>query len=334
MTPQKVFAKYKKDIEAVYRGQQDASTLVISAILEIGRVCLDAREYKNRLTLKDKDTLWGQFEKSLPISKSSISKYISIYQHPLIRLKKYSRNLPPSVFSLYELSKIKVNQFEKLIQSGKINSDIGRAELNLLLQGKSSSKRITQSANEVEVLSLRLPADSWEGKFGDIESELLEFLKQRGIGYVYGNEIQKRKRQESKFSRNLQKYIDSKLKKHCASLIKEYINYEARIKYSAASKKLSFKGKWKLLGFFQEEVDLGLCRDMDEVKDLLVSHSYLSELEWGQLTSRFFDEAFEKYPQPSYSAESNAKPVEFEKPALLMKQRRKIDKSKFDGIKV
>jgi len=335
LTPQKVFDKYKKDIEIIFRGQQDASTIVISAILEIGRVCKDARAYKNRLNLKNKDDLWGKFEKSLPISKSSISKYISIYQHPVIRLKKYHRNLPSSVFSLYELSKIKDAHLEKLLMSGKIHSDIGRTELNLLLQGKTLSKRLTQSANEVEVLSIRLPVNSWEDKFEDVRYELIEFLEQRGLGYALGNEIQKREKLEVKQSKNVQKYVFTQLKKYFTRQIKSYIEQQGKNKnLFKRGKQITFKRKAELVGFHFDEVDCSSDISDEEIKQRFLGLGIGDENDWNNLVNKFMGDAFEKYPYPKHLLQSQTKSVKFDPSLIPIRKQQKIDKSRFKEFKV
>jgi hypothetical protein len=340
LTPRKVFDKYKRSIEIVYRGQQDTSILVISAIIEIGRICQEAREYKKRLNLKNKDDLWEDFEKSLPFSKASIARYIAIFQHPTIRLKKYQRNLPPSVYSLYELSKIQDKQLEHLIESGKVNSDIGRTELNLLLQGKSKSKRLSQSANEIEILSLRLPLDSWEDQFEEVKQELIEFLEKKGVSYVYGNEIQKREQLEQTQSKNIEKYVFMQLKKHFTKQIKSYIEQEGKERnLFKKGKTYTFKQKAELIGFNFDEVDCSSAINDDEIEQRYLACGIGNEKDWNKLVNQFMGEAFEKYPYPAHLLESNNskssnKSDKFDSSLLPIKRPKKYGESKFKGIKV
>ena len=328
LTPLKILNKYKRDIESIYQGKQNASQVVVSSIVEIGKICTEARDYKNRLNLKNKNELWEDFEKNLPISKSSVSKYISISEHPTIRLKKFHKQLPPSVYSLYELSKLKDVQLQKFLESGKVNSEIGRTELNLLLSPKSNTKQLTKVVNEIEVLSIRLPSDIWEERFSEIKDKLLEFLNENDIGYSYGKEILNREKQEKKHSQLFEKFILTQLRKIFTKKVRELI--ESKWKSSSkfiGKKKLTFKQKVKLVGFNWDEVDCSICVDSTEIQNLYLSLDLGTQSEWNILYSDILGRGFEKYPPPNHltNTDRGVKPPQLEKISSLKKR----DFSKF-----
>jgi hypothetical protein len=335
LTPSQVLETYKKKIVVAHHCQGVATQAMVSAIVEIGRLCQEAKQYKDRLSSKDKNDLWKKFEDKLPISKASITKYISIAENNVLKLKRNHKYLPPSVFTLYELSQISDTKLTKMIQSGVIHSEVGRTELLSKIKPKLLTNKSKQAANEIEVLSIRLSVDEWEQKFISIKEELLEFLDNKGIKYSYGSEIIKRQKIESSHSKNFTKYLTTQFRKFFTKRIRDYINEQGRAKHLFAGKKsLSFERKVKLVGFNMDEVDLRSCISESEIKDIVVPAGFCNEDEWNILMSKFVAEAFEKYPVPTHLMALDSDVTNVEMPALLGRKNTIRDKSKFKLLKV
>jgi hypothetical protein len=331
LPPSKVFDRYSKEI-AKFRAQQEKRDLFISSVLEIGKLLQEVRRYKSQSTAENINELWKIFTSSLSISKSSISKYLSIYQNSTIRSKKYQKHLPNSFVSLYQLSKMADGRLAEFVELGSVNQDMGRGDVDLLIQDKSKIK--TQTVKEIEILNLKLPIDSWEEKFQSIRTELIQFLDLRGIQYEYGEEIQKREKLELKQSNNVRKHVFTQLKKHYTKKIKEYIDQRLRDKnLLKKGQSLSFKKKSELIGFNFDEIDCSSDTLDDEIKERFIGMGIGDEQEWNVLVGKFLDEAFEKYPPPKHLVEICAELVKVDESSLPIKRSRKIDKSKLKGFK-
>ena len=330
LTHQDIYKQYRSDIEKAFQVKMTATAYLVQSIIEIGRVCLEAKSYNDKLRVKDKKKLWREFSENLPISKSSISKYIAVAKHPIIGTKKYQKSLPPSIFTLYELSKISNAKLEKLITTKKIHADMGRSELNKLLGINITVKGIGKTSNEVEILSLRLPLDIWEDKFEDVKEDLMQFLAKKGILYEYGSEIRKRERLELSQQKKFNNYIQSQLRKICLKKFKNHIDNAAYKKNPIAAKSMTFDQKLKLLKFNKSEVNFKECVGNNEIEYLYLQLDLGTQDEWNKLESDIYTEAFEKYPPPQHILNSSGDKSSHELKGLPSKTK----KRDFSGFKV
>ena len=329
LTHQDIYKQYKAKIEQAFHVKMTATAYLVQSIIEIGKVCLEAKSHNDKLNVRDKKQLWKEFSENLPISKASISKYIAVAKHPIIGIKKYQKALPPSIYTLYELSKIPNAKLEKLITSKKIHADMGRSELNKLLGINVSPKGIGKTSNEVEILSLRLPLDIWEHKFEDIKDDLIQYLSKKGILYEYGSELRKRERLELTQQRNINKYILTQLKKICTQNIKSYIETKGKQKNLFGKNPLSFDKKVKLVGFKKDEVNFQQCANTQEIEQMYISLGLGTKKEWQQLEVEVMGNAFQKYPEPKHLFNSPEIKQNQMNPKLPAKKKRD-----FSGFKV
>jgi len=291
-TQSQVLGSYSKKIVSIYKNQQLASQATIKAIIEIGNVLIEARNYKDSLKQKNKNELWKKFSTSLSFSPASITKYIKIAEHPVIRLKKNHKFLPPSIHSLYEIAQIDEKKLLKLISTGKITSDIGRSELSLLKNGASKSKLISESINEIEVLSIMFPAESWMKDFNNIQNELLSFLDSKKISFTYGNELKKIEKAESSYQNKITRKSFQILKKKVKKCIINYINGRGLDKNLWQLKNQpSWSKKLKKIGFGEDEVDTTFCSNEDELKKIYLSLGLDGEKEFLKMSSESLNDA-------------------------------------------
>jgi hypothetical protein len=327
-----VLGSYSKKIASIYKHQQLASQTTIKAIIEIGNLLIEAREYKDSLNQKNKNELWKKFSTSLSFSSSSISKYIKIAEHPILRLKKNHKFLPPSIHSLYEISQINEKKLLRLISTGKITSEIGRSELLLLQNGTRKSKSSTKSNNEVEVLSIRFPIDSWVNDFHDIQDELLRFLENKKISFAYGNEFKKLEKAENSYQDKVTKKSLQILKRNMKKYIFDYVNNQGLKKnYWTKVSQPSWITKFKKIGFNRDEVDVTLCSNESELRSMYLSIGLGDENTFLKMQSESLSEAISAVPYPkilknineSTSAKTKPNPSTFKKRGL-----------NFTGVKV
>jgi len=83
-----------------------------------------------RDNLNDND--WKEFYKRLKISYRIVQIITRIGRNKIITNKKYIEKLPASIFSLYELQKIKDEKLLKLIEENKVNSNTTRFDIQKL----------------------------------------------------------------------------------------------------------------------------------------------------------------------------------------------------------
>lgn len=329
ISSKQIFDDYRKKISLVHQGKQLASASIVTAIVEIGKLCIEAREYKDRLNIKNKEKLWKEFSENLPVSKSSISKYISVAEHPYIRLKKNHKFLPPSVYSLYELSKIQSKKLETLVNKNKINPDIGRSNLNLLLGSNSKPIQIKQVSNDIELMTLKIKEKNWENKFELFQDELINFLNEKEISFEFGTELKRRERTEDVYYRNIQKQITLGMKKYFKERLIVFVDSSLNGKNLGNVRSLS--KKLKLLKIGEDEVDYKNNLDQDELKDQFISVGLGTEDEWNEHLSSVIGESHEKYPPPLHLLKQKDQIFDDD---IFQPFKKSNKKRNFDGFKV
>jgi len=331
-TQSHVLVSYSKKIASIYKNQQLASQATIKAIVEIGNVLIEARDYKDSLKQKNKNELWKKFSTSLSFSPASITKYIKIAEHPVIRLRKNHKFLPPSIHSLYEIAQIDEKKLLKLISTGKITSDIGRSELALLKNNASKSKVLGGLVDEVEVLSIRFPANSWMSDFNDIQNELLSFLEKRQIGFVYGNEFKKIERAETNYQNKIVRKTFQLLKKRIKKLVIEHIdNKGVQLGYWTEQNKPSLSVKVKKLGYRMDEVDITTCQNQDELELMYLSIGLDDKRQFIKASTESLNDAISLVPIPDILENLSSTKPDKSDIELQSNKRRKLN---FTGVKV
>ena len=91
----------------------------ISSIISNAQLFCEARE-----NLNNND--WKEFYKKTKLTYRIVHTLTKIGNNKVITHKKYSERLPISIFSLYELLKLKEDKLIKCIESGHINSNTTR----------------------------------------------------------------------------------------------------------------------------------------------------------------------------------------------------------------
>lgn len=331
-TQSQVLGSYSKKIASIYKNQQLASQATIKAIIEIGNVLIEARNYKDSLKQKNKNELWKKFSISLSFSPASISKYIKISEHPVIRLRKNHKYLPPSIHSLYEIAQIEEKKLLKLISSGKITTDIGRSELALLKNNASGSRALGGRGEEVEVLSIRFPANSWMSDFNDVQVELLSFLEKKKIGFSYGNEFKKIERAESNYQNKIARKSFQLLKKRIKKLIVEHIDSKGlQLGYWTEQRKPSLSNKVKKLGYKMDEVDISACQNQDELELMYLSIGLDDKRQFIKASTESLNDAISMVPIPEILQNISTSKPSKHGIELTLNKRKKLN---FTGVKV
>jgi len=129
MSYRDVFDDYGAKIQQKHEQQLNAQGIAVGSIIAIGKLLKEARDYKDSLNVKNKSKLWSNFENGLTFSKGHISKYIKISENPVLSNKVHQSKLPPSVFTLYELTHHDQETLVHGIQSGAITANLSRSDV-------------------------------------------------------------------------------------------------------------------------------------------------------------------------------------------------------------
>lgn len=93
----------------------------VEAILEIGRVLINA---KKQLAHGEWQRLFD--ERMVPFSQSAAERLMKIAVHPLLSNATHASILPPSWYTLYELTKLPEAQLAQAIDEGRVTPDMPR----------------------------------------------------------------------------------------------------------------------------------------------------------------------------------------------------------------
>ena len=141
----------------------------INSIITNALLFTEARENLN-------NTDWKEFYKKTKLTYRIIQVLTKIGKNKVLTNKKYIDKLPSSVFSLYELLKIKDERLIKLIDDNKINSNTTRFEIQKLngLEIDSILKR--EGTNRF--INIRLNKKSFQLKhLKDFSNDLKNLVK-------------------------------------------------------------------------------------------------------------------------------------------------------------
>ena len=108
----------------------------VEGIIETGRLLVEA---KSALAHGAWIELVGR---ELPFAVDTASRLMAIARHPRLSNSDHDRNLPPSWQTLYQISRIPDDQWERAERAGVIRPDVPRGEVMAFLRGEE--KKVAQ----------------------------------------------------------------------------------------------------------------------------------------------------------------------------------------------
>ena len=133
--PATSISRIQTDIEKQWQIQTEFATKTVESIIKIGQLLLKADAYFAKTD--DKIGLLN-FESELPFSKSSASKYRQIASNDTLNDRSYYKQLPSSVFSLYELSQVDPKTLKNGLDRGVITADSDRSDISGYTTGRKA----------------------------------------------------------------------------------------------------------------------------------------------------------------------------------------------------
>lgn len=119
---------------------------------------------------------WKEFYKRTKLTYRIIQVLTKIGKNKILTNKKYIDKLPVSVFSLYELLKIKDERLIKLIDDNKVNSNTTRFEIQKLNGLETDSIFKKEGTNRF--INIRLNKKNFQLKYlKDFSDDLKSFVK-------------------------------------------------------------------------------------------------------------------------------------------------------------
>lgn len=302
LSQKQILNSYRTKIAASFKRQQIAGQATIQAILEIGTLLIEAREYKDSLVLPYKEKVWKEFIAELGFSMSSVTRYIKIAEHPIIGDKKHHQYLPSSVYSLYEISSIEPKQMLRMIKAGSIYTEMGRSEISALKQ--TPTPKIIPS-DKIDLLHIKIPKDLLQGDYFSILNEVTEFLKSKGIEFEYGKEIAKNDEEERKSLQKIERYVFAQAKKYFDTSIKKIVERKGRqSNLWEKNSKLSFKTKATKVGYNFEEVSTNEVLNISELTEKFNHIGFDDSTVWYSLITDWHSEGMEKYGEKLHQSDT------------------------------
>jgi len=336
LTQGEVLLSYGSRIHELQQRQSTASAAYVEATLEIGKLLREARDYAATLKLSGKDKLWKEFKDSLGYSEPTMSKYIKVAEHPVLKGKTYRSKLPPSLHSLYELSKLDAPTLKEHISSGQINPTVGRSEVAAVL-GKKSEKPQLVSSVQTEIFVITVPKKDWQSKFLSVEDAMKEFCKEHALGLKISKTasefLNQRNNDETLYDKKIRLHVLRSAKKFCKEQAISMVNTKFKERYPLlVQKSLGFKAKYKKLKYGEDEIECGECTDTDEVKAIYLSFGLDGEEFWNEQYGEWFTDAMTQVKRPKsleFEAEITSHGLE-----QVVVSRPKPKKRNFTGVKV
>jgi hypothetical protein len=113
----------------------------VESIIEVGRLLSEA---KTALVHGEWTRLFS--DDLLPFGKRSADMMIAVADHSVLSNEKHASSLPPSWFTLYQLTKVPSDVLRNALKDGVITSDMPRKAIKLLMPA-----RTPQPARDVNV---------------------------------------------------------------------------------------------------------------------------------------------------------------------------------------
>lgn len=285
--------------------------------------------------LKHKEKIWSDFLEQTGFSSASVSRYIKIAEHPVIRNKKYHARLPSSVYSLYEISGIESKKLLQLINMGNVRVEMGRSEILALKQPTSKTK--TQ-VEQVDLITIKIPKDSLKGDFYKILNEVSEFLNSKDLYYDYGKEIKKLEEKEKRAHEKIEKYVFSQAKRFFNKTVKAFVEAKGiQTNKWQKNSRISFKAKARKIGFNTDEVSVDEATSIEEIEQKYLLLGIEDSKYWNSLVTEWHIQAHQKYGEnfASFSnSEADEMPTREEIAAQKLASGTRGRRKNFTGVKL
>jgi len=297
---QDVFDDYGAKIKHKHEQQINAQGVAVGSIIAIGRLLKEARDYKDSLNVKNKSKLWSKFENGLAFSKGHISKYIKISEDPVLSNKVHHSKLPPSVFTLYELTHHDQETLVHGIQSGAITANLSRSEVASAKTKKSVIPSSTES--QIQLGTLKIAKDQWVENYHSFHSELDGLLTKYKVTFVEASAPKRLAQDADRYYKTITKVVFREAKKFYLREINKLL--DAKLKERNLLKsygKSSFKKKVAVLKFHLDEFDVSSCVTEEEIKQMYLSHGLDGEIAWNQSYSNWYALAMSEASKYDYA---------------------------------
>jgi N6-adenosine-specific RNA methylase IME4 len=124
---------------------RNASENMLAGIFGIGNDLIEAKRGPQRL---EHGEFGAMIASDLPFNHHTANKLMKIADHPRLSNCSIWNNLPPNWTTLYELSRLEVEEFDRLLDEGVIRPDMQAKEVNKV------RRLATVAADEERVLNL------------------------------------------------------------------------------------------------------------------------------------------------------------------------------------
>jgi hypothetical protein len=162
---------------------QNVAEATIAAFIRLGNYILDAEKYLGGGT-----TDYYNFIKQLPFSNSHAVKFKKLALNPVITKKSNWKDLPPSIYTLYQLALMDPKDLQDELSAGEISQKSTRAQIEHVAHKNSYQPfctiLISSSLNEKDRASLIASASTAIAKYPDLTFKLSKEVKKEGLAQL------------------------------------------------------------------------------------------------------------------------------------------------------
>ena len=144
----------------------------IESIVKNAVLLKEARTSENKLN----DNEWSLLQDKLKLTYRITQIITKIGKNRILTNEKYFNQLPPSIYKIYELTKISEKKLLELLQSKKINPSLSYDEI-LKVIGLQIPKKYEKKKNTIRFLNIRLDDKNFNlRQLTDIKKDILSIL--------------------------------------------------------------------------------------------------------------------------------------------------------------
>jgi hypothetical protein len=141
----------------------------IESIVKNAVLLREARTSESKLNDKE----WNQLQDKLKLTYRITQIITKIGKNRILTNEKYFSQLPPSIYKIYELTKISEKKLLELLQSKKINPSLSYDEI-LKVIGLQIRKKFEKKKNTIRFLNIRLDEKNFNlRQLIDIKKDIL-----------------------------------------------------------------------------------------------------------------------------------------------------------------
>jgi hypothetical protein len=141
----------------------------IESIVKNAVLLREARTSEGKLNDKE----WNQLQDKLKLTYRITQIITKIGKNRILTNEKYFSQLPPSIYKIYELTKISEKKLLELLQSKKINPSLSYDEI-LKVIGLQIRKKFEKKKNTIRFLNIRLDEKNFNlRQLIDIKKDIL-----------------------------------------------------------------------------------------------------------------------------------------------------------------